>query len=176
MLCGLIIWWRDSWFDFQLSLDIDICDVLFWGGRDFIMMLFFVTVQDTDKATIYIVSILMEVLRAVAQFEVPVSDRFLSVFCFCTSCTWRESISFFNLYLYQWLLCYFTYVCKQRILILNEETKKTIFVLFFGCFFFGGWGGNPLKSDRIVWNDEMMKFNGWYFTESHGSTSAVGCK
>lgn len=46
------------------------------------MMLFFVTVQDTDKATIYIVSILMEVLRAVAQFEAPVSDRFLSVFCF----------------------------------------------------------------------------------------------
>lgn len=42
------------------------------------MMLFFVTVQDTDKATIYIVSILMEVLRAVAQFEVPVSDRFLT--------------------------------------------------------------------------------------------------
>lgn len=38
------------------------------------MMLFFVTVQDTDKATIYIVSILMEVLRAVAQFEVPVSQ------------------------------------------------------------------------------------------------------
>lgn len=63
------------------------------------MMLFFVTVQDTDKATIYIVSILMEVLRAVAQFEVPVSDRFLSVFCFCTSCTWRESISF-SIYIY----------------------------------------------------------------------------
>lgn len=163
LLCGLIIWWRDSWFDFQLSLDIDICDVLFWGGRDFIMMLFFVTVQDTDKATIYIVSILMEVLRAVAQFEVPVSDRFLSVFCFCTSCTWRESISFFNLYLYQWLLCYFTYVCQKRILFLNEETKN-IFVMLWcvqlnivyyvvlNVFF---WGGGPLKSNRIFWNDEI---------------------
>lgn len=164
MLCGLIIWWRDSWFDFQLSLDIDICDVLFWGGRDFIMMLFFVTVQDTDKATIYIVSILMEVLRAVAQFEVPVSDRFLSVFCFCTSCTWRESISFFNLHLYQWLLCYFTYVCQKRILFLNEETKKHFcYVMMCSvkysllcrveCIFF--WGGDPLKSNRIFWNDEI---------------------
>lgn len=155
MLCGLIIWWRDSWFDFQLSLDIDICDVLFWGGRDFIMMLFFVTVQDTDKATIYIVSILMEVLRAVAQFEAPVSDRFLSVFCFCTSCTWRESISFFNLYLYQWLLCYFTYVCQKRILFLNEETKN-IFVMLWcvqlnivyyvvlNVFFFGGGGSSKV--------------------------------
>lgn len=161
-LCGLIIWWRDSCFDFQLSLDIDICDVLFWGGRDFIMMLFFVTVQDTDKATIYIVSILMEVLRAVAQFEVPVSDRFLSVFC--TSCTWRESISFFNLYLYQWLLCYFTYVCQKRILFLNEETKKHFCNVMMcsvkysllcrvECIFF--WGGDPLKSNRIFWNDEI---------------------
>lgn len=66
------------------------------------MMLFFVTVQDTDKATIYIVSILMEVLRAVAQFEVPVSDRFLSVFCFklYVHHALGENQSLFSIYIY----------------------------------------------------------------------------
>lgn len=63
------------------------------------MMLFFVTVQDTDKATIYIVSILMEVLRAVAQFEVPVSDRFLSVFVFVHHAL-GENQSLFSIYIY----------------------------------------------------------------------------
>lgn len=78
------------------------------------MMLFFVTVQDTDKATIYIVSILMEVLRAVAQFEAPLSDRFLSVFCFKLYIMHLERINLFFQSIFISMTSLLLYICLPK--------------------------------------------------------------